>query len=230
MDVAALATQALDGGADDVTAVSAFEAATEMVGVGGSEPSTTNAMDGTLDDADDAASSDGETRGMETRAGSMEEILSLKRDYERKVKTRKTVHLVLIAAFIAALAGVYFVTQRNRETEWMSIPKDPATGNAAVREYLVSAPDGGPLLRVDYPVSSGMSVTEDPDGGGIEVASRMGRDADVPYYLRFECRRSADELKLSLADSAWRWMQSLQSEADFMFDVNAPENVKTKFY
>ena len=179
---------------------------------------------------DEEEEGDGETRGMETRAGSMEEILALKRDYERKVKARKTMHLVLIVAFVAALVGVYFVTQRNRETDWMSIPKDPATGNAAVREYLVSAPDGGTLLRVDYPVSKGMSVTKDPDGGGIEVVSRMGRDADVPYYLRFECRRSADELKLSLVDSVWRWVQVLQSEAGFLFDVNAPEDVKPKFF
>lgn len=185
---------------------------------------------GGAEDGGEEEYGDGETRGMETRAGSMEEILALKRDYERKVKTRKTMQLALIAAFVASLVGVYFLTRRNRETEWMSIPRDPSTGRAAVREYLVSAADGETLLRVDYPVSEGMSATKDPDGGGIEVASRMGRDADVPYYLRFECRRSADELKLSLADSFWRWIQSLNSGGGFIFDVNSPNDIKPRFF
>ena len=88
MDAAAPASNASDGGSDDETIGSVFEAATEIVDFDKAEPSTANATDDMQDDADDAASSDGETRGMETRAGSMEEILALKRDYERKVKAR----------------------------------------------------------------------------------------------------------------------------------------------
>lgn len=207
----------------------------ESVDVSGSEDGVT--MFPTDDETDAATSfegqddrtgagsfSDGETCEMNTRLASMDIINAMKEDYERKGKIRKAVLLCGIGVFFLSLIGIYFLTQKSRETEWMSIPKP-------VKAYLVSSSEGKTLLRVDYPYSESAVVVEGPNGSGVKVTSAMGRDRDVPYMLLFDVRKDPVELRLSTSASVWRWMQDVRNrEKGIAFEAQSESEIVPKFF
>lgn len=176
------------------------------------------------DGGDSSTFNDGETCELNTRVASVDMINALKADYERKGKIRKAVLLCGVGVFFLSLIGIYYLTQKNRETEWMSIPKP-------VRGYLVSSPNGGTLLRVDYPYSKSAVVVEGAKGSGVKVTSAMGRDRDVPYMLCFEALKDPIELRLSLSSSVWRWMQNVRKmERDIVFEAQSESEIVPKFF
>lgn len=179
---------------------------------------------------DDAETGDGETRELETRIGSMEEIVQRRKELEKKSKIRKVAAgfcLVLVAALLAAL---WFVSRTTKETYEMSFPKD-AMGRPDAASYILRDAISNALVEVDFPRNPKMNVTVAPDGSGITVVSFMGRDRDVPFFLQTEATSNEDELKMSLMQSVRAWMARAEaSNSGFVFDELMKNELEPAFF
>ena len=176
------------------------------------------------------APDDGETRELETRIGSMDEIVQRRKELESKSKFRKIAAgfgFVLVAGL---LAGLWFISRTTKETYEMSFPKD-AYGRPGAASYILRDSVGNALIEVDYPRNPKMNVTIAPDSNGVSVVSFMGRDRDVPFFLQTEATTNEEELKMSLMQSVRAWMARAEaSSAGFVFDELMKNELEPAFF
>ncbi len=180
--------------------------------------------------ADGGAADEGETRMLETRLGSFEEILQLHHELERRSRFRKVAVGFAFAVFAAVLAALWFVSRTTRETETMDYPRDAQGRRDEIRYHLH---DGGGqfLIHVDYPRSDKMSVTTAPDSNGVSVVTFMGRDRDVPFFLQLETVEREEELKIDLMASVRAWIARTEAtDAGFVFDERVKDELRPAFF
>ena len=181
------------------------------------------------DGADDETG-DGETRELETRIGSMEEIVQRRKELEKKSKFRKVAASFGFISVAALLAALWFVSRTTKETYEMSFPKD-ANGQPDAASYILRDSVGNALVEVDYPRNPKMSVTKSPDKNSISVVSFMGRDRDVPFFLQTEAVSNEDELKIGLMQSVKAWIGRMEaSGGGFVFDELMKNDLEPVFF
>ena len=179
---------------------------------------------------DEEETGDGETRELETRIGSMEEIIQRRKELEKKSKFRKVAAGFGFVCVAALLTGLWFISRTTKETYEMSYPKD-AHGRPDAASYILRDASRNALIEVDYPRNQKMSVTVAPDGNGITVVSFMGRDRDVPFFLQTEATSNEDELKLSLMQSVRAWLARMEaSGGGFVFDEMMKHDLEPSFF
>lgn len=172
-----------------------------------------------------------ETVAMQTRAGSAEEIRLLRQMMNKRRKGRRVAMLVMLALFAAGLLTVWQTTKTTAEVDGMSDPVNPETKSSHMPHFTFRDPGGRGLVYVQYPDLPVTRKDELPDGAGIAVESRMGRDGDVPYALRFEKTVDRSELRLSLRDSVWRHMAVRRQGNDGrIYTAQAPQELKLGFF
>jgi len=202
----------------------------ETVLVSGGEDSFISSNEETTTNGVSVDDESGKTRDMETRAGAMDEIMALKAGLERKRRRR---HVVVSFGFVLVagmIAGLWFVSKTNKETDVMSFPVN-ADGRPDIATYAINDDQGQCLVKVDYPRDNGMSVTESPDGGGVIVVSSMGRDRDVPFFLQLETVSQAEELEKDLLSSVRAWISKAEeSGAGYIFDIKVKEGLRYQFF
>lgn len=185
-------------------------------------------------DDDDSATSvpddeSGETRDLKTRQGDMAEILALKKEFEARRKKKHASFGGLILVVSAALAAVWFLTKTSKDVN-MSIPLRP-DGKPDIATYAIRDTNSDILLKVDFPRDPGMSVTVSPDSNGVSVVSCMGRERDVPFFLKIESLRAEDELRKDLVQSARDWIARAEaSGSGYVFDMRVKEELKFEFF
>jgi len=166
---------------------------------------------------------DGKTRDLETRPGDMAEILALKERLEHRRKRRHTVVALGFLIVMGMLAGLWFVSRPDNETDVVTVKE--------IAKYGIKDEQGQTLVEVDYPRDDGMIVTESPDGGGVTVVSAMGRDGDVPFFLQLEAVSREEELGLDLLSSVRAWMsRTEESGAGYVFDIKVKDELKFQFF
>lgn len=154
---------------------------------------------GEFDDALTEAG-DGETQEMKTRVGSMEEIYERKRQLDRESTQRRWHFGVGIAAVLAILACVWFWTGSYRHVSDAQGPYLP-NGKPDVASWLLRNDNGQKEIFVEYPRDDNMKVTVAADSNGVEVASFLGIDRDVPFHLSFKRAKNPADLAYSLEES-----------------------------
>ena len=185
-------------------------------------------------DEEDSATSvpdeeSGETRDLKTRQGDMAEIMALKKDFDAKRKKRHAGIGGLLVLVAAVLAGVWFLTQSSKDV-YMSYPSRP-DGKPDMATYAIRDANRDILLKVDFPRDPGMSVTVSPDSNGVAVVSCMGRERDVPFFLKIESLRREDELRKGLLQSARDWIARVEaSGAGYVFDMRVKDELKFEFF
>lgn len=180
--------------------------------------------------ADGGAADEGETRMLETRLGSFEEILQLHHELERRSRFRKVAVGFVFALFAIVLAALWFVSRTTRETETMDYPKT-AQGRRDEGKYHLRDGGGRPLIVVDYPRNDKMDVTLSPDSNGVSVVSFMGRDRDVPFFLQMEAVEREEELKLDLMASVRGWIARTENAGSgFVFDERVKDELRPAFF
>ena len=166
---------------------------------------------------------DGKTRDLETRPGSLDEMMVLKDALEQKRRRKHTMVLFGFLAVIGMLSGLWFASRTKSETDRVSVKE--------VADYSIKDERGQVLVKVDYPRDDGMSVTELPDGKGVTVVSAMGRDGDVPFFLQTEAISQAEELEMDLISSVRAWMsRAEESGAGYVFDIKVKDELKVQFF
>ena len=185
------------------------------------------------DDEDSATSApdeeSGETRDLKTRQGDMAEILALKKEFEARRKKKHAGIGGLILLVAAALAGVWFLTQSSKDV-YMSVPLRP-DGKPDIATYAIRDRNRDILVKVDFPRDPGMSVTVSPDSNGVAVVSCMGRERDVPFFLKIESLRREDELHKDLLRSVRDWIARAEaSGSGYVFDMRVKEELKFSFF
>ena len=202
----------------------------ETVLVSGGEDAFMSQNEETTTNGVDADAESGKTRDMETRAGAMEEIMAMKEGLERRRRRR---HVVVVFGFILVacmLAGLWFSSRTDNETDIMSFPLN-LEGRPDIATYAVKDDLGRVIVAADYPRDNGMSVTESPDGGGVTVVSAMGRDRDVPFFLQLEAVSQADELEKDLLSSVRTWIsRAEESGAGYVFDIKVKDELRYQFF
>lgn len=174
-------------------------------------------LDGqTATEADETGTGGGETQEMVTRAGSMKEMLELRRKLERKTAARHWRFGVCIALSFALLAGVWFLTADRRHLDDAEGPFRP-DGKPDVAEIDILGSDGAPEMFLEHPQDPRAKVVRSADSNEIEVVSFLGRDRDVPFRMVFTRKRDSEELMLSLSESFDRWA-SRMGERGFSFE------------
>lgn len=193
----------------------------------------TRVPDGFTAAGDEETTSGGEadkTRELETRPGSMEEILAMKAALASKNKRHKLSYLFLFVLFAAFLAAVMLVTGISRETDRMSIPK-LTNGEYDLHKWVYRGESGQPLLYVEYPGNDNLTFEYLPGSNGVQVLSYMGRERDVPFFLQFEIVDRPSELKMGLEESVRAWMRRTEeSGLKCMFDENELASLETQFF
>lgn len=199
-------------------------------------------QDTVLPDAEEADSAKQETRelppseslktvSMQTRAGSAEEVQMIRRMMSRRRKGRRVGVAILLAVFAIGLLAVWQVTKTRAEVDVMSDPVNPATKTSRMLYFTFRDEHGNGLVYTQYPELASTRKKELPGGVGIEVESRMGRDGDVPYFLRFERILDKAELTSSLQDSVWRHMDAKRGKASgLIYEAQSPHELKFGFF
>ena len=178
---------------------------------------------------EEEGSGDGETRALQTRQGDMAEIMALKREFEARRKKKHVGIGMLFLLVAAALTGAWFLTQTQKDVH-MSLPLRP-DGQPDIATYAIRDANGDILLKVDFPRDPGMSVTVSPDSNGVAVVSCMGRERDVPFFLKIESLRREDELRKDLLQSAREWIARAEaSGAGYVFDAGVKDGLKFEFF
>lgn len=175
-------------------------------------------------------SGDGETRELETRVGSMEELLQRRQELDRRARFHKIVVGFGLLLVVAVLGGLWFASRTTKETYEMSYPKD-ASGRPDAASYILRDVNGGALIEVDYPRNPKAGVTVSPSSNGVTVVSYMGRERDVPFYLQIEAMPRADELRLDLMASVRNWLRRTEEAGTgFVFDERMKDEIKPRFF
>ena len=166
---------------------------------------------------DESETGGGETQEMVTRAGSMQEMLELRRKLERKTAARHWRFGACIALSLALLAGVWLLTADRRHLDDAEGPFRP-DGQPDVADIDILGADGAPEMFLEHPQDPRAKVVRSADTNEIEVVSFLGQDRDVPFRMVFTRKRDAAELTLSLAESFNRWANKM-GEKGFSFEL-----------
>ncbi|MBQ7190304.1 MAG: FHA domain-containing protein [Kiritimatiellae bacterium] len=157
------------------------------------------------------------------RPPSKDVIDAMKREMERKRRSRRILMGIVVGAVFAG-AGFWWYLTRPGGEEWLTYPEP-------IHEFGLRDENGAMLLKVDYPWNENADVAIASGSNGVTVASAMGRDRDVPYFLHLEVRSDPDELKIDLMESISRWFnRTEESDLGFSFDERMKESVKPQFF
>lgn len=172
--------------------------------------------------------SDGETQELNTRIGSLEEILDRKRQLDRKAAAKHWKFMGWLALVLVGLAVVWFANANRRNVTDVEGPFLPDGELDVVDEDVLDAA-GTPEVFLEYPRDDRMEVIRSADSNEVEVTSYLGRDRDVPFRIVFSKKRDAGELKISLVESFLRWESSLK-EAGFAFAPRYGRPLEIEFW
>ncbi|MEI6516699.1 MAG: FHA domain-containing protein [bacterium] len=148
---------------------------------------------------------EGETRAMQTRAVSPEEIEFLKVAEHKKVRQRMTLGLAIA---IPLLLLVIIFRPRTpppeKEFEW---PKNAAGDYLDAFEPSPSGgfKDGG--FNISYPGTEGASKKSIP--GGVAVSCKIGRDLDIPMQVILQEELDRKFANMTRAAMVEDWMQQM---------------------
>lgn len=182
------------------------------------------------DEADAPTGTGGETVAAETQVAPQEVMEELRRGMARRSKGRRAFAAVLLAAFAAALVGLWFAARPDNETESMIFPLD-SKGRPDAASYILRDADGRALVEVDFPRNPKASVVEAQAPGGVTVASFMGRDRDVPFSLSLEALVSEAELRRDLVASARAWIaDAAAGGGGYVFDEYVAAGLEPRFF
>ena len=190
------ATRAAGFGDDAVTAdlrADADRATGQLSGIG--QDQQTQALTGDQDSS--TGSGGGETQEMHTRAGSMDEILRMKRVLEEKKRQRSRLMVFAFFAFVAVIGTIVFVRWPRME-KYLTLPMLSET-EPDMATYDVVGPGGAVEMTVGYPNDRRARV--DGGAGGVLISSFVGKARDVPFRIQLERVKAAAELERSLPES-----------------------------
>ncbi len=157
----------------------------------------------------------GVTRDLKTRGGDPELWERIKWIQNQRKRFRQML-LTLASMLFLGLLGVIIWMQWPKKEMILTAPKVSGSEEYDVGTYAVKN-ESGEIFIVDFPRDDRMKKTELPEGAGVEVLSFTGRDRDVPFRLKASCASSADELTLSLAESAAAKKAQLAAQEGYTF-------------
>lgn len=178
---------------------------------------------------DDEEPGDGETQELRTRAGSIEEILERKRQLERNVTKKHWKFGIFVTLFLAALAGIWYLTASRKHVEDADGPFR-ADGEPDIANLEIVNKVGDNVVFIEYPRDDRVEIVRSEDSSQVEVASFIGRDRDIPFRIFFSRTEDRSELELSLVESLERWMNRETADAGFAFSALGTRRAEVEFW
>lgn len=162
---------------------------------------------------------DGETRAMQTRAASPEEIELLRVTEQKKVQRQVTVGLMVA---IPLLILLYVLWPKSlppeKEFGW------PRTAAGEYMDAFEPAPSGGAKeggYDICYPGTPG--AVKKSIAGGLAITCSLGRDFNVPMRIVLQEEMDKALAQLSRMDMVKEWIQQLASSGgSWNFDPPSP--------
>lgn len=176
---------------------------------------------------EDTEDPDGQTQELQTRVGSIEELLARKRQLERAGVNKKIRFAVIIGIVGLVLAGTWFALGGRRHVSNADDPKLP-NGDSDLAFTAVFNESGQKLLSFEYPRDDRMKVAISPDSNEVDVVSYLGIDRDVPFHLSFKRWRDRSDMQRSLVESFENWMMS-EPESATVFETKAGKRPEAEF-
>lgn len=196
------------GGGGDVTGVS-VEPPTPRPGTS-SGPMTYEEEEPDTREYDEAV-----TRALETRALRAEDLEALREAERAKPRKRMIIMGVIVALLLVA---VFLIWPKSPPPETdIRWPRD-ASGEpitASVDGLMGGLNAGG--YSVGFPGTRGWTKQESEDG--LIIATRVGRDLDVPLLLTLEERESLQYLRMPLKEVVEAWMEERGQAGRWTFDT-----------
>ncbi len=155
---------------------------------------------------------DGETVILGTMAGSEEEMLKIKRDFQIR-RRNKILMWMIPSVLIFVSVIVAYIALKPKPEEFLTWPKD-RSGNFLNRYALVE-----PFLAICVPDVPFYS--EKRSGGKLEVRSAIGRDRDVPLSVNVKKITNNALLRKNHSESFLDYLKSIRdSDTSFAFGDN----------
>ena len=171
---------------------------------------------------------EGETQEMKTRVGSMEEIVFRKRQLDRASMRRRWKFASIIVSVLVALVGVWFYTGTGGHVSDAEGPFLP-NGDPDLAYWDVTGETGELEMYLEYPRDDNMRIEVSADSNAVSVASFLGIDRDVPFYMDFKRWRDPDDLQYSLEDSFERRLRA-DAEGGMTFEASGLKRPQGEYF